>query len=328
MLPRTLRYRVANLPKTAPVCQVPEPAPIPDVIPFLLPGGGLSLLAGAPNLGKTALLASLFRDLRDGRPIFGHQPRPVPGIGIICADRGWRTGAGVWFERAGYPEITRYVLRDDKFNFKRLRNKFDRPDVLFSLIDSLKLPPLSVVSVDPISLFLGGNLLDYDVCASAAGQIGAYLAEKQYTMLSTAHTAKLKADKRERYMRKTDQMFGSTAISGFSDSQLYLAGPQELGKSYYMLVWHPHAAKEEQHILDRDEQGLFTPWEGADAGTLTRVLALFPEPPTTIAFAALVEYAQALPLSRKTVQRTLDRLLDNGSVERVKHGCYVKATIN
>lgn len=318
----------ANVQKASKSCQVPDTDLIPDVIPYLLPGGGISLLAGAPNLGKTALLASLFRDLRDGRPIFGHQPRAVPGIGLICADRGWRTGAGVWFERAGFPEITRYVMRDDGFSYKRLRNKFDRPDVLFSLIDSLKLPPLSVVSVDPISLFLGGNLLDYDLCASAAGQIGSYLREKRYTMLSTAHTAKLKADKRERYMRMTDQMFGSTAISGFSDSQLYLAGPQELGKSYYMLVWHPHAAKEEQHLLDRDEHGLFTPWLGADAPTLARVLSLFPEPPATVALAALVELAQVFPLSKSTVHRVLDRLMLDGAVERAGRGQYRKATIN
>ena len=44
-----------SLPDSSPVCQVPYGDPLPGI----LPQGAISLLAGAPNVGKTALLASL-----------------------------------------------------------------------------------------------------------------------------------------------------------------------------------------------------------------------------------------------------------------------------
>ena len=315
---------MSSVPKSTTVCQAPSPEiVILDVIPYLLPGGGISILAGAPNIGKTALLSTIVRDLRDNRLIFGHQPRPLPGIGVINTDRGWAKGAGLWFTRAGYGDVPHYSLSDDRgLSVKRLRRKIDRTDMLFGFIDGLRLPPESLVYVDPISLFLGGNLLDYDACAIACHEIRAYLRERRYTMLAAAHSAKLKANKQDRYMRMQDQVLGSTSISGFSDSLLYLAGPQETGKAYYTLVWHPHGAKEEQHFLERDHQGLFVPYSGVDTATQARVLALFPAPGAEINLAALVEYAESLPLSRATVKRTLEALVDGGAVEHVKHGLY------
>lgn len=313
---------MANVLKFAATCQVP------DIIPAYLPGGGISILAGAPNLGKTAFLATFLRDLQAGRQIFGRQPRQVP-IGFINADRGWEKGAGLWLERAGAGEIPYYSLSDDHaFNPKQLRRRFDRTDMLAGFIDRLKLPEDSLIITDPVSLFLGGNLLDYDTCLVACQEIRAYLRTKRYTLLGTAHSGKMKVDKRERYLRTSDQILGSTAIAGFTDAILHLASPEELGKTYYQLTWHPHGAKSETYYLDRDEQGLFVPWLGADAGTMTRVLSLFPEPPATIALAALVELAQVFPLSKRTVHRTLDRLMEDGSVERASHGQYRRVTVN
>ena len=317
-----------SLPKTPTLCQVPSPIATLDVIPYLLPGAGISILAGAPNIGKTALLSTLLRDLRDGRPIFGHQPRALPGIGVINADRGWTMGAGLWLARAGFPDIKHYSLADDpEFNPKRLRKKHERTDLLANFADRLELPPGSVLDVDPVSLFLGGNLLDYDACMVACHEIRAYLRLRQYTMIATAHAAKLKADKRERYMRMQDQVLGSTAITGFTDSALYLASPQETGKEYYLLVWHPHGAKEETFCLDRDEQGLFVPYTGADTATQTRVLALFPEDGAEVALQALVEAAESIPLSRATVKRALEGLIERGRVVHVRHGTYQRVTL-
>lgn len=321
---------MASLPKIPPVCQAPDAPspPVPDVIPGRLPGGGISILAGAPNIGKTALLSTILRDLRDHRPIFGHEARALPGIGIVNADRGWSKGAGLWLARAGFPEVRYYSLADDTtFNPKRLRHKHERTDLLANFADRLELPPGSLLSVDPISLFLGGNLLDYDACMVACHEIRAYLRLRRYTLLATAHSAKLKADKRERYLRMQDQVLGSTAISGFTDSALYLASPAETGKSYYLLVWHPHGDKEETYSLERDDQGLFVPYSGVDGATQARVLSLFPAENVEISLAALVEYAEALPLSRATVKRTLETLIDRGSVERAGRGLYRRVTV-
>lgn len=312
-----------------PTVAKPESAcQVPDILPEYLPGGGISILAGAPNLGKTALLAGVIRNLQLGAPIYGRTPRILP-IGFVNADRGWEKGAGLWLDRAGVVALPHYSMADDPdFKPKSLRRKFDRTDVLAGFIDRLALPPDSLIIVDPISLFLGGNLLDYDACLVACHEIRAYLRTRRYTLLGTAHSGKMKADKSERYVRTTDQILGTTAIPGFTDAVLHLASPIELGKSYYQLTWHPHGAKAEAYLLERDDQGLFIPFSGVDNATQIRVLALFPAPPAQISMAALCEYAEALPLSRTTVKRVLEALIDAGSVERVGRGLYVRVQVN
>lgn len=314
--PVVLACQAPNRP-FADTCQVPD-----DLLPAYWPGGGISLLAGAPNAGKTAWVAGLLRDFLAGRPIFGLPPRVVP-VGYINADRGWAKGAGQWLQRAGV-DVPFYSLADDpSFSPKRLRRKWERVDVLCSFIDKLGLPRDSAVVVDPISLFLGGNLLDYDSCACAALEIRAYLKLKALTLFGLAHSGKLKADKGDRYLRTTDQILGSTAISGFADAILYLAIPAELDKPYYSLTWHPHGAKPMTHYLDRDEDtGLFLPYAALDTETQRRVLQLFPQPPETTTVQRLSELADRIPLSRATVKRVLAALLELGYVEKPEYGVY------
>ena len=318
---------MSSVPKSTTVCQAPL-TPIADVIPGRLPGGGISLLAGAPNVGKTALLSTLTRALRDGHLIFGHQPRPLPAIGMINADRGWAKGAGHWFAEAGYADIHHYSLADDPtFDPKRLRRKFDRTDLLANFADRLELPEDSLLIVDPLSLFLGGNLLDYDACMVACHEVRAYLRRRRYTLLATAHSGKMKVDKRQRYIRTSDQVLGSTAIPGFTDAILHLASPEELDKSYYQLTWHPHCAKPEVYFLERDARGLFIPFIGADLATQQQVLALIPDDGSAVAYAILTELAEAIPLSKRTVRRALDQLGERGIVERAAHGQYRRITL-
>jgi AAA domain len=318
-----------SLPEATQACQAPLLTPYSDPLPHILPTGGISLLAGAPNVGKTALLACLLRDLRDGRAIFGRQPNPVPAIGFINADRSWARGAGQWFERAGYPEISQYSMADDEtFSPRRLRKRHERTDILASFVDLLKLPPHSLIVVDPIALFLGGNLLNYDDCAVACHEIRGYLRAKQYTMFATAHSSKIKADKKERYMRLQDQILGSTAIFGFTDTQMYLASPTETGKPYYTFLWHPHSAPAEVFQLEQDETGLFQLYTGADSANQNRVLDLFPETDRPLTLAALVDLAEVYPLSKATVKRVLDALIDGGRIAKVAHGQYARIIVH
>jgi hypothetical protein len=305
-------------------CQLPTLLdPLLDPLPDIIPAGGISLLAGAPGVGKTALLAALARDFRDGRPIFGHQPTAIPAIGVVNADRGWARGAGCWFARVGFPDVRYYSMTDDPtFDPRILRRKFERTARLFEFVDRLQLPPGSLLFVDPIALFLGGNLLDYDTCAVACLEIRTLLRQRALTLIAAVHAGKIKAAKQERYLRLQDQILGSTAIFGFSDTQLYLASPEELKRSYYGFLWQSHLVPPETFALERDAHGLFQLWTGADRGNQAKVLALFPENGDEITFGALLELAEGVPLSRKTLQRTLEALVESEQVVKVRHGVY------
>jgi hypothetical protein len=177
-------------------------------------------------------------------------------------------------------------------------------------------------------LFLGGNLLNYDDCAVACHEIRQELNKRLLTLIATAHSSKLRADKRDRYARLQDQILGSAAIYGFSDTQMVLAGPEETGKPYFSFLIHSHLAPPQWFSLERDEQGLFVPYSGADQGNCTRVLALFPEDGAEIAFGALAELAEGIPLSKATLKRVLETLLERERVEKVRHGYYRRVLLH
>lgn len=296
-----------------------------DPLPNIIPAYGISLLAGAPNAGKTALLASLACQFRDALPIFGHQPLVLPAIGVVNADRSWARGAGVWFARAGFADVRYYSMADDpSFDPRSLRRRYERTQRLTEFIDRLQLPPESLLFVDPIGLFLGGNLLDYDSCAVACHEIRAALAVRKLTLIASAHSSKLKADKRDRYTKLTDQILGSTAIYGFSDTQMFLASPEETGKPYFTFLWHSHLAPPELFELMRDERGLFVPYDAADQGNCGRVLMLFPQDGSEISLRALRTAAEAIPVSRPTLHRVLQVLLDRQRIVKLRHGVYCR----
>lgn len=300
------------------------PSAFPDPIPNIIPFGGISLLAGAPGTGKTALLASMLKDLRDGKAIFGHQPSPITSLGLLCVDRSWTTNRQ-WFERAGFPEIPVYSVVDDhSFVKSRLRKKFDRIKLFSEFLDKLPLAPGGLVVADPIAMFLGGNLIDYDACAVACLELREIMHDRQLSMIGTAHTAKIKNDVKARYLRLQDQILGSTAIFGYTDTQMYLASPAELGTPHYTFLWNPHLSPPATFDLTRDEQGLFIPWTAEHGGNHERLLRCFPPDDSTLTYTALCQLAATIPLSTATVKRLLKALLDEGQIRKDANGGYAR----
>lgn len=334
----------------SPTRQAPKIHPIPGVIQF----GSVNLLAGAPGVGKTALTATLLRQLRDGEPIFETPTCTPPRIAYLCADRGWET-AQTWLERAGFPDIIHYSLTDDDdFDDNKLHNKRARLVILRECLDKLgDLPRGSFVCVDPIALFMGGNLLDYDTCAIFLIGIRKICRARGITILGLGHASKQKNDKKEQYRRLQDRILGSAAQHGYGDTQMYLAAPEETGEDFYTFLWQPHLRKPEYFKLMREEEsGLFIPWDGRSAtpavqappaltaqpyhppsqtlraATQTaeegKLLAAIPAELPGVGFGELIaqfrEYA-----SRATIYRYLQQLLSEGIIVQPTHGRYMRA---
>lgn len=302
-----------------------------DLLPGIIPYGSISLLSGAAGLGKTALLAGMLKAFRDGTPIFGHQPNKVTDIGFINADRGWERGAKVWFDRVGFPEVKYYSMPDDpSFDPRCLRKKYERTMRLGEFIDRLTMPPGGLLACDPMGLFLGGNLLNYDDCAVACHEIRALLTKRGLTLLATAHSSKLKMDKKDRYARLQDQILGSSALLGFTDTQMVLASPEETGLSVYTFLWQSHLAPAETFLMERNAEGVFVMVPPAAEGPKahTRILTLFPEDGAEITLGTLAELAEEIPYTLKTVQRAVLQLIAEGQVIKVRRGYYQRAPLH
>lgn len=306
-----------------------SPPKPPDPIPRLLPGGGVNLLIGAANVGKSALLAGIAVCFRDQQPIFGHQPSPLPKLAVLGADRSWES-TQEWFARAGWPDVPAHAPFDaDDFNEHRLTNKRARIDILQEAINVLELPWGSLLIVDPIILFLGGNILDYDACASACIGIRRVCRRRGITILGTVHASKQKTDPKQRYARLQDRIAGSTALTGFTDTQLYLAGSEELDQPYHLLQWCPHLAPMEEFRLQKNALGLLVPYlevddDGTNPATAVRVLGLVPETPVLVRSHELVEQASELGISRATLFRQLTELHRQARILKIGRGAYCR----
>lgn len=284
------------------------------------------MLAGSSGVGKTCLMAWVLKRLKDGLPVFDHPVNTPTKLGFICADRGYLT-ALYWLEKAEYPDVAFYSLADDvAFNTSRLRSKVSLIKILGECLDKLQLPPGALVVVDPLAIFMGGNLNDYMNCAVACLEMRRECSRRQLTMIGTAHASKQKSDRKERYQRLQDRILGSSAQLGYADTQLYLASPEETQERFYTFLWHPHTAPPEVFPLGRNKEGLFVPWaESQQSEAEIKILQSITTAEEGTAFAEILITTE---VPRATVFRYLKEMVDDGRLLKVGHGRYRRPPVN
>jgi hypothetical protein len=317
-----------------------------DPLPNILTVGSLNLLAGASGIGKTALIAGLARAFRDGGTIFGHAVTAPPAVGYVTADRPW-SGTQHWFSQVGFGDIRHYSLVDDHSVDLKLWRRKDKRTAFFGMcVDQLDLPRGSLLIVDPIALFLGGNLIDYDAVAFACIELHRYLQDHEYCCIGVCHAAKQKSSENEKYARLQDRINGSGALLGYTGTQMYLAPPEETGESTYTFVWNPHCAPAELFSLSKGPRGLFDLSQAATANlTGTTAVTITKAPDTGPPALRPDEYEElqavyakflpgeslsvhtvvsAIPHSRATVYRRLKRLVELGYLVNDAKGLWVR----
>ncbi len=308
-----------------------------DPIPGVFPAKQVHILAGAPGAGKTALMAQMLVDLRDGKAIFGHLPKPVSGIAIAVGDRPWSDHAE-WFAAVGWEDIPHYSLVDDagaplhrmtappgEAPFPLLR----RALVALGWIDDPP-GPTRILCLDPLALYLGVDpVRDYLKIAQAMVRLSQLCISHNLTILACHHAGKQKVDEGQRYARPQDKILGSAALLGFSGTQMFLSTPSDTGQSHHAFMWCPHHIPEEEFYLVRNKKGLFESLKAGDDldKPLYDLLAIIPADPTS---ASILEAAafDALGFPHATFYRHLRELVTRGLVEQTGRGHYRRATIS
>lgn len=316
----------ASQPAATPVVQHPS-TPIPDPIQQVLPAKSISLLAGASGVGKTTLLAEWSVRFRDGKSIFGHAVNPQAFVGVLVVDRRWSSHRQ-WFAAAGWPDIPHYSYQDDEgLDWNRFHLKTELVNLLAHGIDKMQAPRGALIIVDPISMFVPGNLIDYKATAIGMGAISRYAEKRGITILGTAHMAKQKGDTKDRYKRPQDRILGSMALAGFTDTQMYLLGPEDTDEEYYAFGWVPHHAPAATFELQRDpENGLFVPYysHSKDSDQLG-LLQYIPEARDGVPTGDIVDYGgESFRLPRSTVYRYLQELKKLGYIKQPKAGRWFR----
>lgn len=308
--------------------QPSNPPEFPDPIPGIIPFGTLTIVAGAPGVGKTAMLAEWIRRWQAGRTICEKPTnKPLGGFYFLAADRQWQSHQ-IWFDAVGYPNIPHYSVADDPtYSLERLKAANMAFTCFEDCLKKLAPPPGAHLIVDPVSpLFIQGDPNRARDVATSLLRFSRACQQYKINITCTAHFGKQKADQKEQYARPQDRIAGSGAFSGFSDTQVYLIDPLPPKQPYHILGWVPrHAAPEEFHFKREETNGLFIPYEHyTEANQTDAVLTCVPYEP--LAMEALVKRVhEQLGYSVRTTERYLKQLVADGRVTKVRRGVYQRA---
>ncbi len=305
-----------------------------DPIPGIMPVGTLTMFSGAPGAGKTAMLAEFYARLRDGRPIWGYATNRPTGFAYIASDRQWASHQQ-WFELAGMPDIPHYSLADDPHIdiVKDLEESkaFELFHAALKQCNNGQPPiPGSFVTVDPVTpLFIAGSPNNSRPVAKTLLVMSREARSFQITLLLVGHFGKQPADRNARYKRPQDRIAGSGAFSGFSDTQMYLCEPDPPDHPFHLFGWNPRHQRPEEFMCQRDDSGLFVPYDVMKEDTVACNVFDSMEPTGSTSTEAITDKAfDDHGYSPKTVKRALVRLLEQGRIVRLKRGWYARVRIH
>jgi hypothetical protein len=311
---------------TVPAAPAGATSHFPDPIDGLLPFGTLTLLGGAPGVGKTTLLAQWIAAWRDEQPICDRDTHKPSGFYYLSSDRG---GASLrrWFAIAGVEaDVQLYNLVDDRaFNLNKLQRSEDALDVLLEVVNmKLDPPPGGHLFLDPLApLWIKGDPNKARDVAISLTRLTRLCQERFINITAPVHFSKQRSDPKDVYARPQDRISGSGAFAGFSDTQVYLCDPLPPAVPCHVLGWVPRHGPPEEFQLTRDKKtGLFVPYElYAELGLHAKLLECVPFEPTE-AGPILAQMAEVGNLTTRTARKYLDKFVADQLVVKLRHGWF------
>lgn len=298
---------------------MPDTSLVPhELIEGILPETETSILAGASGVGKTTLLMQVLKCLQCNEPIFGHQPQADIKVGYIAADRTWQAYArladqiGVKLDQM----VIRALIDDDDINTTNFEK--DPQSIMYTLLTEFVKKGVRLAVVDPLVVFLGCDTRLYHINAARLIRLNKFCRQNNITVLGTHHATKARTD--FTFKRAQDRISGTSALLGFTSTQLFMSAPDENGSDF--TEWHivSHHAPGHVIYMKRNSKGLF---EAVDKDAGTKVTAT-PEPLTpkqeevSTAILKLLE-GQGVIAARKEVVDALKYMASSRTIDEQLH---------
>lgn len=296
-----------------------------DIIENIIPENEVSILAGASGAGKTTLLMEIVRCLQQNQPVFGHAIKENLKIGYIAADRTW--DAYVRLAELVGVDISKLCVRaliDDQDIDVSLLER-DPQQIMLHLLKQMAAEGCDLVIVDPLVVLLGADINTYHVVAARMIKLNRFCKLNKLTILGTHHATKARTD--FSFKRPQDRISGTSALLGFTSTQLFLASAEESGEDYTQ--WHivSHHAKAKIIYLERDQStGLFIPVDQFN-GLIEKqnqayegIFSMLPADGTPISLKSII--TKLSPMSSKIVEEQVRLATSLNQLKQYKGGFY------
>ena len=286
-------------------------APLREVVPGYLPEG-LTVLAGAPKLGKSWLVLGWMVSVASGGITMGSIPCEQGAVlGLMLEDNERRLQRRLMQMRLD-PLPHDLTLMTDWPTLDE-----GCCDEIEHWIASVDKPRLVVVDVFArVRGNRGGRETDYDGDYRQAAMLQSIASRHNLAIVAIHHTRKMVADD------AFDEVSGTRGLTGAADSVLVLR--RDPCTRQPVLYGRGRDMEEIENALEFDKQtGTWTvlgaAWQVADTverREIQQVLGRSVDPMTP------TEIAERLGKSRQNIQKMLTKMLDDGKIEQVKRGLY------
>lgn len=280
---------------------------------MILPRGELHMLGGASGSGKTTLILQALQAWERGEefPIQFN----ATSCGYLVADRAERDVK----ELAGFLALKKVEIYgfvgDSSFPLSIIRN----PDILLIKCMERLRGKHDLLILDPLLPFLlERNLKSLTSTMLSLIPLSRMAQQKGLTILGAHHTVKARTD--FAFMRPQDRLSGSAGLQAYSCVQIALVEEAERGKQGHLLEITPHREPRQSFLLERNDLGWFEIVDSKEA-RLGRLRKAFKDS-SKVSTADLVNYAEAIGISKATLFRDLNLMIDEGVISKPKHGVY------
>lgn len=285
------------------------------LIDGILPANEVHLLAGSSGSGKTTFLFQILAQWQAGLPVLGHPSHPVP-YAYLSADRS-SSSVGRTLQRLGLQgQITRMVCREDLPAGLTVHTALEA--------GLTKYPDTKVFFIEGFQTLVGDRGNSYTPVAALLSSVTALCAKAGITILGVCHSPKIKTD--EKFQHSREVVLGSVAWAAYSDTVITMDQDEESGV-VTVKVLPRNAAKEEFRFVF-GTNGVLTPFTGGGGreGLEIHIYAL--PAGVEVTRQQLLEQGRIEGVGRATVDRTIDKAVNEGVLKRVfgTQGTYCRTS--